>query len=193
MIPSLNYVVLFEALHALKEGNIRFCEALGFTYDELNFINKISLDELFVISRSAAQFMKVTINHDVLRLILAQSRQATRLQNQIERATRLGGSIDLLYAFFGLTSGEVSSLRRLLGIYISQGRTQMPDEDTDAQIWQLWEKSHPENMDSLAALDVMMDITEKLASRENAPSLTVVWNRITQCEKENTQGGSQND
>ncbi|MCX8984278.1 DUF2857 domain-containing protein [Citrobacter portucalensis] len=190
MLPSLNYFILLEALLALKEGNIRYCEALGFTYDELNFINQISLDELFVISRAAAQFLVITINHDVLRKLLAQSRQEINLQQQMKRAIQLGGSIELLGTFFGLSSGEISARRRLLGINISQGRTQIPDEETDAQIWRLWQKSHPENTNSLAALDVMMGITEKLSSQDEAPSLTVVWNRIMQCEKELSSGGA---
>ncbi|EDQ7230744.1 DUF2857 domain-containing protein [Salmonella enterica subsp. enterica] len=188
MIPSLNYAVLTEALHALKDGNIRHCEALGFTYDELNAINKLSIDELFVVSRASAQFMDVSINHEVLRQLLAQSRQEIQLQQRISRAIELGGSIELLSDFFGLTSGEISARRRLLGISIPQGRTQIPDENTDAQIWHQWQKNRPENTESLEALDMMMKITEELASQESAPSLTVVWNRIMQCEKEKTGG-----
>ncbi|MFE8147226.1 DUF2857 domain-containing protein [Brenneria goodwinii] len=184
MIPSLNYAVLTDVLHALKEGNIRYCEALGFTYDEMNAINQLSLDELFIVSRASAQFMNVTIHHEVLRQILAQSRQEVLLQQQINRAITLGGSIELLNQYFGLSSNEISARRRLLGISISQGRTQIPDEDTDAEIWVRWQKRRPENIDSLNALDVMMQVTEELSSQDEGPSLTVVWNRITLCEKE---------
>lgn len=184
MIPSLNYAVLTDVLHALKEGNIRYCEALGFTYDEMNAINQLSIDELFIVSRASAQFMNVTIHHEVLRQILAQSRQEVLLQQQIDRAITLGGSIELLNQYFGLSSNEISARRRLLGISISQGRTQIPDEDTDAEIWVRWQKRRPENIDSLNALDVMMQVTEELSSQDEGPSLTVVWNRITLCEKE---------
>ncbi|HAT6805125.1 TPA: DUF2857 family protein [Citrobacter freundii] len=194
MIPSLNYAVLTETLHALKEGNIRHCESLGFTYDELNVINQLSVDELFVVSRASAQFMTVSINHEVLRKILAQSRQEIFLQQRINRAIRLGGSIELMGEFFGLSSGEISARRRLSGICIPQGRTQIPNERVDAQIWILWQQSKPDNIASLAALDVMMNITEELSSQDEkeSPSLTVVWNRIMQCEKEKLAGGSHN-
>ena len=60
MIPSLNYVILIDALRALKEGNIRYCEKLGFTYDEMNALNRMTLDEFFIISRASARFMNVT-------------------------------------------------------------------------------------------------------------------------------------
>ena len=39
MIPSINYSIIANALHALKEGNIRHCESLGFTIDEINALD----------------------------------------------------------------------------------------------------------------------------------------------------------
>lgn len=193
MIPSLNYAVLTDALHALKEGNIRHCESLGFTYNELEAINALSVDELFILSRASAQFLNVTIHHEVLRQLLAQTRQEIQLQQRINRAIALGGSIELLGDFFGLSSGEISARRRFIGISISQGRTRIPDEETDARIWRQWQQRRPDNLLSMNALDAMMDITEILSGEaEGEPlSLTVVWNRITLCEKE-TQGASHN-
>ncbi|HAG2283774.1 TPA: DUF2857 domain-containing protein [Salmonella enterica] len=186
MIPSLNYAVLTDVLHALKEGNIRHCEALGFTYNELEAINRLSVDELFILSRASAQFLRVTIQHEVLRQLLAQTRQEIQLQQRINRAIALGGSIELLSQFFGLSSGEISARRRFIGITVSQGRTRIPDEETDAKIWRQWQKHRPDNLLSMDALDVMMDIAENLSDEkeEDALSLTVVWNRIMLCEKE---------
>lgn len=192
MIPSLNYAVLTDALHALKEGNIRHCESLGFTYNELEAINELSMDELFILSRTSASFLHVTIQHEVLRQLLAQTRQEMELQQRINRAIALGGSIDLLSQFFGLSSSEISARRRFIGISISQGRTRIPDEETDARIWREWQQRRPANLLSIGALDAMMDITEAL-SEAGTPedallSLTIVWNRIMQCEKD-AKGG----
>ena len=184
MIPSLNYAVLTDALHALKEGNIHHCEALGFTFDEMNALNQLSLDELFIVSRSSTPFVAVSIRHDVFCHLLALSRQEVQRQQQINRAIRLGGSIALLNRYFGLTSNEVCLRRRLLGISIPYGRTPVPDEETDAGIWRQWHKRRVENLDSLEALEAMMQVTENLSSQHAAPSLTVVWHRITLCEQE---------
>ncbi|RUT66523.1 hypothetical protein CKG00_09065 [Morganella morganii] len=186
MIPSLNYAVLTDALHALKEGNIRHCEALGFTYNELEAINCLSMDELFILSRASAQFLHVTIQHEVLRQLLAQTHQEIQLQQRVNRAIALGGSIELLSDFFGLSSGEISARRRFIGISISQGRSRIPDEETDARIWRQWQQHRPDNLLSMDALDVMMDVTEVLSGGEEGEplSLTVVWNRIMLCEKE---------
>lgn len=190
-IPSLNYAVLTDALYALKEGNIRHCESLGFTYNELEAINALSMDELFILSRASARFLNITIQHEVFRQLLAQTRQEIQLQQKINRAIALGGSIELLSQFFGLSSSEISARRRFIGISISQGRTRIPDEDTDARIWLHWHKLRPDNLYSMDALDAMMAITETLSGEtdDESLSLTVVWNRIMVCEKE-AQGGS---
>ncbi|MBQ4768972.1 DUF2857 family protein [Pectobacterium versatile] len=184
MFPSLNYAVLTNALAALKEGNFRYCETLGFTFDELNALNQLSLDELFIVSRASAQFMSITVRHDALKQILALSRKEAQRQQQINRAIRLGGSIALLNHFFGLTSNEVCTRRRLLGVTIPYGRTPIPDEAIDAEIWLSWQKKRTENLDTPDALEAMMQVTESLSSGEKGPSLTAVWNRITLCEKE---------
>lgn len=184
MFPSLNYAVLTNALAALKEGNFRYCETLGFTFDELNALNQLSLDELFIVSRASAQFMSITVRHDALKQILMLSRLESQRQQQINRAIRLGGSIALLNHFFGLTSNEVCTRRRLLGVTIPYGRTPIPDETVDAEIWLSWQKKRTENLDTPDALEAMMQVTESLSSREKGPSLTAVWNRITLCDKE---------
>ncbi|MCG8710448.1 DUF2857 domain-containing protein [Brenneria sp. 4F2] len=184
MIPSLNYAVLTDALHALKDGNIRHCEALGFTFDEMNALNQLSLDELFILSRASAQFMTVSVRHDALRQLLALSRQEVQRQQQINRAIQLGGSIALLNRYFGLTSNEICVRRRLLSVAIPQGRTPIPDEQTDAEIWRQWQKRRVENLESPEALTAMMQVTEALSVPTAGPSLTSVWNRISLCERE---------
>lgn len=183
-IPSLNYAVLTDALHALKDGNIRYCESLGFTFDEMNALNQLSLDELFIVSRSSAPFVAVSIRHDVFCHLLALSHQEVQRQQQINRAIRLGGSIALLNRYFGLTSNEVCLRRRLLGVSVPYGRTPEPDEETDAEIWRQWQKCRVGNLESSDALAAMMQVTEKLLPDAEALSLTTVWKRITLCEQE---------
>lgn len=184
MFSSLNYAVLIHALAALKEGNFRYCETLGFTFDELNALNQLSLDELFIIIRASTQFMSFSVHHDALKQILTFSHEEAHHQQQINRAIKLRGSIALLNHFFGLTSNEVCTRRRLLGVNIPYGRTPVPDETIDAEIWLSWQKNRHDNLDTSEALEVMMQVTESLSSREKGPSLTTVWNRITLCEKE---------
>ncbi len=184
MIPSLNHAVLTEVLYALKEGNFRHCETLGFTFDEMNSLNQLTLDQLFIISRTSDQFMRVTVHHDAFQQILARSRQEIQRQQQMNRAIRLGASITLLSQYYGLTSNEICLRRRLLGIVVPMGRPPVPDEETDAEIWRRWQNHRVENLQSFEALEVMMQITEALSSLVESPSLNVVWSRISLCEKE---------
>ncbi|MCC3239063.1 DUF2857 domain-containing protein [Enterobacter cloacae complex sp. 2021EL-01169] len=184
MIPSLNHAVLTEALYALKEGDFRHCKTLGFTFDEMNSLNQLTLDQLFIISRASDQFISVTIHHDAFQQILALSRQEIQRQQQMNRAIRLGASITLLSQYFGLTSNEICFRRRLLGIVVPMGRPPVPDEETDAEIWRRWQKHRVENLLSFEALEVMMQITEALSALVGSLSLNVVWSRISLCEKE---------
>ncbi|MGQ7746192.1 DUF2857 domain-containing protein [Pectobacterium brasiliense] len=184
MIPSINYVILTDALHALKQGNIRYCESLGFTFDEMNDLNLLSLDELFMISQAAAPFVSVSIRHDVLHHLLALACQEHKRQKQINRAIRLGGSIALLNQYFGLTSNEVCLRRRMLGVSVPFGRTPEPDEEIDAIIWREWQKCRVENLASPEALGAMMQVTETLLSQTEGLPLTAVWKRTTLCEQE---------
>ncbi|HHS9528926.1 TPA: DUF2857 domain-containing protein [Raoultella ornithinolytica] len=184
MIPLINYTILTDALHALKEGNIRHCESLGFTFEEMNALNQLSLDELFAVSRAAAPFVSVSVRHDVLHHLLAQARQEYRQQQQINRAIRLGGSIALLNHYFGLTSNDVCLQRRLLGVNVPYGRTPEPDEETDAEIWRQWQKCRVGNLESPDALIAMMQVTEALKRKVEGLSLTMVWKRIALCEQD---------
>lgn len=184
MIPSLNFAVLTDALYALKEGNFHHCESLGFTFDELNALDQLSLDELFTISRSSAPFVAISVRHDVLCHLMVLARQEVRQQQQIHRAIRLGGSNALLNQYFGLTSNEVCLRRRMLGVYVPYGRTPEPDEETDAAIWRQWQKCRVENLASPEALAAMMQVTETLLSQTEVLPLTTVWKRITLCEQE---------
>ncbi|WP_145539192.1 DUF2857 domain-containing protein [Yersinia alsatica] len=184
MIPSLNYVVLTDALKALKEGNIRHCEALGFTFDEMDALNQLSLDELLTISQSSAQFVAINVHHDVLNHLLKQAHHEYRQQQQINRAIRLGASIALLNQYFGLTSNETCLRRRLLGVSVPYGRTPEPDEETDSAIWKQWQQWRVDNLESSDALAAMIQVTERLLPDAEGLSLTTVWKRIALFEKE---------
>lgn len=51
MLPSLNHIILTVALQALREGNIHHCETMGFTYDEMNLLGCLSINDLITSVR----------------------------------------------------------------------------------------------------------------------------------------------
>lgn len=189
MLTSINYMTLIFVLQAVREGNIKYCNTLGLTLNEIRELNKLSLDELFFISKTSLMFIDITVNHEHLKNLLVRSRQELQHQQQINRAVRLGASHEILYKYFGLNTADVAARRRLLGITIPNGRTVIPDENTDAKIWLLWKKKHQDNTESLQALDVMMQITEELYNEGYTFSLTVIRNRIVLFEKNAQERG----
>ncbi|EAA9298080.1 DUF2857 domain-containing protein [Salmonella enterica subsp. diarizonae] len=189
MLPSINYMTLIFALQAVREGNIKYCNTIGLTLDEMREINKLSLDELFFISKTSLMFIDVSVNHERLKNILIRSRQELQYQQQINRAVRLGASHEILYTYFGLNTVDVAARRRLLGITIPNGRKVIPDENTDARIWLLWKTKHLNNTESLQALDAMMQITEELYNEGYTFSLTVIRSRIKLFENNILKGG----
>ena len=177
MLPTINQAVLSQVIQALKDGNVRYCEALGFDREELNELNALTFEELMHMGNTSAQFLKITINHDVLRKMLVQVRQEQKFQQLVGQAVQLGGSIALISRYFGIST-EISARRRLMGIHVRQGRNQAPGEKEEAALWNRWQEIKVDNIDSIPALEAMM-----LLAQERSLSLTVVWNMIRQWEK----------
>ncbi|VFS81230.1 Protein of uncharacterised function (DUF2857) [Salmonella enterica subsp. diarizonae] len=126
MLPTINQAVLSQVIQALKDGNVRYCEALGFDREELNELNALTFEELMHLGNTSAQFLKITINHDVLRKMLVQVRQEQKFQQLVGQAVQLGGSIALISHYFGISTAEISARRRLMGIHVRQGATRFP-------------------------------------------------------------------
>lgn len=162
--------ILTHLLMELKSGNIRRCESLGMTIEEVRQLSRLTVDDLHYLMQSSVSVLNLSINHDNFWIIVNQSRTEQKRLQRIDRALALGGSIELMQNYFGLSAAEVSSRRRLNGIDTRQGRTQAPDEKADAGIWVQWNASGLTDPDSHQALDVMM-----LAAEEHDVSLTAVW------------------
>ncbi|MBZ3656070.1 DUF2857 domain-containing protein [Salmonella enterica subsp. enterica serovar Senftenberg] len=147
MLPSLNHIILTVALQALREGNIHHCETMGFTYDEMNLLGCLSINDLITSVRhlyrlsillSAMMSCKITG-------IIPRGKQAS---GTTEQSCQAGGSIALMNRYFGVGSRETCARRRLLGVSVPNRRTPIPDEETDAAIWHQWQKYRVENIDS---------------------------------------------
>ncbi|MBP2170749.1 hypothetical protein J2125_003941 [Erwinia toletana] len=177
MIPSINQAVLTQVLQELKEGNVRYCESMGFDQYELAHLSSLSVEEVLYLSNSAAHFLKISVNHDVLRQMLVQVHQTQQQQKLVDQSLALGASIALLHHYFGMSTVEVSARRRLLGICVRAGRNENPDEAAEHQVWHRWQEIKPDKLDSLEGLQAMLCVAEELSL-----SLTVVWNLVQQWE-----------
>ncbi|PJG81923.1 DUF2857 domain-containing protein [Caviibacterium pharyngocola] len=174
---SLNQAVLSEIFTHLRNGNIKSCQRLGFSEEELNEIQQLSADEVFDIENSHLSFAKISINHEVFWKIIALAKNNTQERRIIARALMLGASIEMLHTYFGLTSSEVSAQRKLLGIEEKEGRKPLANDELQTTIWHLWKQHKTEITDiyTLAGLETLMLIAE-----ETGTDLTVIWKLISQ-------------
>ncbi|CNK99534.1 Protein of uncharacterised function (DUF2857) [Yersinia mollaretii] len=162
--------LLTQVLMELKSGNIRRCEAMGLTIAELQALNRLTVEDLHYLVNTPVSILTFHINHTNLNMMLAQARQEQIRAQCIERSLVLGGSIEMMQCFFGLTATEVSTRRRLMGIVARQGRTQAPTEAEEIRVWNQWNEASITNLESLDALEVMMLIAE-----QQGLALTSVW------------------
>lgn len=165
--------LLTQVLMELKSGNIRRCEAMGLTLEEIQELNQLTVEDLHYLVNSSVSILTFHINHTNLNMMLAQARQEQVRIQRIDRALALGGSIEMMQCYFGLTAAEVSARRRLAGIPTRQGRNQMPAEAEEISIWEQWRTAKIDNLDSLEALEVMMLIAE-----QQDIALTSVWTLV---------------
>lgn len=63
---------------------------MGFTYDEMNLLGCLSINDLITLSQAPLPLVDITIRHDVLQKLLASSHEENRRQEQLNRAVRLG-------------------------------------------------------------------------------------------------------
>lgn len=129
MTPSINQAVLTHVVQALKEGHIRYCESLGFSPQELCELTHLSADDILFLSNSPVQFMHLSVNHDMLSKMLARTEQERQFQQRLEEALTLGASIEFINHYFGLSTLEVCARRRLIGLFVRQGRNLAADEE----------------------------------------------------------------
>ena len=179
MTPSVNQAVLTHIVQALKEGQIRYCESLGFSPQELCELTRLTADDILFLSNSAVQFITTHIDHEMLGRMLARMEQERLFQQRLEQALSLGASMEFINHYFGLSTPEVCARRRLIGLFVRQGRNNAPDEQVETLVWNEWQKTGVNKLDSPEALTAMMAM-----AREHDLSLTVIWNLLRQWTQE---------
>lgn len=177
MFSNLNQVVLTDILNNLQDGNINHCRNYGFSRQELQEIEQLSTEEIYDLANSKASFAKVEINHDAFWRLVTSARLNSQERRLIDRALMLGGSIQMLNNYFGLTTSKVSARRALLGKQEPMGRKPAATEDEEKLVWELWQshKADCKTVESTEGLELLMLIAE-----ETEINLTEVWKLVKQ-------------
>lgn len=165
--------LLTDLVMEIKSGNLRRCESLGLTDSEIRLLNSLTIEDLHYLSQSPVSIITCQVHRENLRLLLAQAKEAQSQNQCIERCLALGASIELLNAWFGLSTLEVATRRRLSGIRPGAGRTIRLSDEQQTALWQRWHQAGAPDGESQAGLELMM-----LCAEEMAVPLTAVWNIV---------------
>jgi hypothetical protein len=102
----LNQAVIAQALHDLRNGQLRRCKAMGFGEEELDALKHPELVSMLV--NATVSWCSVSVNREVLKRLLSQVHDVEREIATVDRMLRLGASTEMVSKFYGLTHQEVA-------------------------------------------------------------------------------------
>lgn len=171
----LNQAVIAQALHDLRNGQLRRCKAMGFGERELDALKHPAL--VSVLINATVSWCSVKVNRDVLQRLLRQVEDVEKEIATVDRMLRLGASTEMVSRFYGLTHQEVALRREVLGLPKRKGRHPVLDEEQDTELWRRWKavtsSRTVEQEDETSVLDAAMDLAEGMEL-----PLSVVWAAI---------------
>ncbi len=173
--------LLTQLVMELKSGYIRRCESLGLTTEEIQLLHGLTIEDLHYLMNSAVSVLTFKIHHENFSLMLQHARREQQCMQRIDRALALGGSIEMMQYYFGLSTVEVAARRRMAGINVRQGRCAALRDDENAALWCQWQKADVDDPSSADGLDVMMSAAEQMDI-----SLTAVWHAVRNFAGEQT-------
>lgn len=171
----LNQAVIAQALHDLRNGQLRRCKAMGFGDRELDALKHPAL--VSVLINAAVSWCTVKVNPEVLQRLLRRVDDMEKEIASVDRMLRLGASTEMVGKFYGLTHQEVALRRNVLGLPKRKGRHRVLSEAEDTALWDRWRLAVKERGisldDDMAQLELVLDLAE-----ESSLPAAVLWNAI---------------
>lgn len=171
----LNQAVIAQALHDLRNGQLRRAKSMGFDDQDLDALKHPASASM--LANAAISWCSVSINQDVLRRLLHQVNDVSREVDEIDRLLRLGSSTELISKFFGLSHQEIALRRSVIGLPKRKGRHPVLTEEEDSDLWIRWSAEVKERKTALTDEKGMLNIAADLADSTGLP-LSVIWNAI---------------
>lgn len=161
----LNQAVIAQALHDLRNGQLRRCKAMGFGERELDALKHPAL--VSVLINATVSWCSVKVNRDVLHRLLRQVEDVEKEIATVDRMLRLGASTEMVSKFYGLTHQEVALRRSILGLPKRKGRHPVLSEAQETGLWERWKPAIEQRGitldDDMAMLELTLDLAEDLA------------------------------
>ncbi|MDX9717804.1 MAG: DUF2857 domain-containing protein [Thauera sp.] len=171
----LNQAVIAQALHDLRNGQLRRCKAMGFGEQELEALKHPAL--VSVLVNATVSWCSVKVNRDVLQRLLSQVRDVEKEIATVDRMLRLGASTEMVSKFYGLTHQEVALRRDILGLPKRKGRHPVLSEAQENALWERWKPAVQARGIALEDDISMLGLALDLAEEQDLPT-SVVWAAI---------------
>ncbi|MCM2446267.1 DUF2857 domain-containing protein [Rahnella sp. CG8] len=171
----LNQAVIAQALHDLRNGQLRRAKSMGFDDTDLDALKHPQMAS--ILANATVSWCSVCINRNVLQRLLNQANDITEEVSRIDRLLCLGASTELISRFFGLSHQEIALRRNVIGLPKRKGRHPVLSEAQDADLWNRWSASVKKSGIALTDDMGMLDIAAVLAEGTGLP-LSVIWNAI---------------
>lgn len=168
----LNQAVIAQAMHDLRNGQLRRCKAMGFGEQELEALKHPAL--VSVLVNATVSWCSVKVNTDVLQRLLSQVRDVEKEIAIVDRMLRLGASTEMVSTFYGLTHQEVALRRDILGLPKRKGRHPVLSEAQETALWQQWHPAVTARGIALEDDTAMLALTLDLAEELGFPA-SVIW------------------
>lgn len=171
----LNQAVVAQALHDLRNGQLRRCLSMGFSEKELDVLKQPALVSL--LANAQVPWCSVKVNTDVLWRLVGQLIDIEQEIATVDRMLRLGASTEMVSTFYGLTHQEVALRRDIIGLPKRKGRHPVLNEEQETTLWKLWKSGIDERGIPLDDDSTMLTLAMDLAEALSLP-MSVIWAAI---------------
>ncbi|WP_111747091.1 DUF2857 domain-containing protein [Salinisphaera orenii] len=171
----LNQAVIAQALHDLRNGQLRRCRSMGFGDSDLDALKHPEMVSLLANAR--VSWCTVQVNREVLQRLLRQADDIEAEIATIDRMLRVGASTEMITRYFGLTHQEIALRRDILGLPKRRGRHPVLTEEQDVTLWQQWRPALRQRDIALNDDKAMLGLAMELAESLDLP-MSVIWATI---------------
>lgn len=171
----MNQAVVAQALHDLRNGQLRRCLSMGFTERELDVLKQPALVAL--LANAPVPWCTVTVNTTIVQRLVGQMRHFEDEIARVDRMLRLGASTEMISKYFGLTHQEVALRREIIGLPKRKGRYAVLSEEQETTLWKHWKAAVTERGITLDDDNAMLEVAMDLAEADAIP-MSVIWSAI---------------
>jgi hypothetical protein len=163
---ELVFNVLRYATSMLEKGDESALLLMGFEAEEVRALECLTVKHLQRLGELGTHFMDFRVDHDCFRKLVERLTGERRIEHLQDALLLAGAPLAMMHRYWGMTTQDCASRRRVLGIETPIGR---PQRLSDAELEQLWH-----DWSDLDEVDDERERYLKLAER-SGHALAAIW------------------